>query len=131
MRRIDIALLLLRVSLGAMMLLHGLAKLDGIGGIKNRLASNGIPEMIAYGVYLGEIIAPILMIIGFRTRFASLIFLLNCLVALFLVHSEDIFTITDKGAWGVELLGLYIFGSMALVFTGGGKYSISTKSTWD
>ena len=33
--------------------------------------------------------------------------------------------------WGVELLGLYLFGSAALFFTGGGKYAFSSSSRWD
>ena len=105
-KRVNIGILIVRIGIGVLMLLHGIAKLKGISGIKNMLIKNGIPEFISYGVYVGEIIAPILIIIGFRTRLTSFIFLLNCLFAMFLVHSDDIFTLTNKGAWGVELLGL-------------------------
>ena len=128
---IDIGLLIIRASLGILMLLHGINKLGGIPFIEKKLIEIGLPAFIAYGVYIGEIIAPILIIIGFRTRIAALIFAFNCLVAVLLVHSSDIFSLNKHGAWAIELLGLYFFVSLALFFMGGGKYSISSKSVWD
>lgn len=125
-------LLILRLSLGILMLLHGIAKLShGVNGIKGMLADKGIPEFIAYGVYIGEVIAPILLIIGFRTRIAALAFAVTMLIALLLVHSNDIFSLGRAGGWAAELIGLYIFGAIALFFTGAGKYALSSSNKWD
>ena len=53
-RKTDLGLLIFRVALGAMMLLHGLHKIiHGVSGIKNMVISNGFPELLTYGVYLG------------------------------------------------------------------------------
>jgi putative oxidoreductase len=132
MKNINTGILILRLSVGILMLLHGIAKISkGVGGIINMLESKGLPDFIAYGVYIGEIIAPILIIIGYRTRFAAAIFVLNMLVILFLAHSDDIFKLNQHGAWQVELIGLYLFGALALYFTGGGKYAVSSSNKWD
>jgi len=131
-RNTDLGLLVLRLSVGVTMLLHGVHKIfNGIGGIEGQITDLGLPVIFAYGVYVGEVIAPTLIIAGIGTRVASLVFVINCLVAMLMVHSADIFSLTPQGGWGVELLGLYLFGALALVFTGGGKYAMSKKYIWD
>ena len=58
----DIGKLILRLSIAGLMLFHGFFKLfNGIDGIKFLVTNAGLPEFIAYGVYLGEIIFPILI----------------------------------------------------------------------
>lgn len=131
-RNIDLGLLILRLSVGGLMLLHGMAKLfHGIGGIEQMVVSSGMPAFVAYGVYVGEIIAPLLIILGVATRLSALVFAVNCLVAMFMVHTADILMLTPQGGWAVELLGLYLFGALALVFTGGGNYALSRRYIWD
>lgn len=125
-------LLILRISLGVLMLLHGIAKITGgVEGIENNLIGKGLPGFIAYGVYVGEVIAPLMMIVGFRTRLAALIFAFNMLVAALLAHPNDIFALTERGIYALETLALFLFGGLVLFFTGGGKFAISTKSWWD
>lgn len=125
-------LLILRVSLGVLMLFHGIAKITGgVSGIENNLIEVGLPGFIAYGVFVGEVIAPLMMIIGFRTRLASVFFAFTMVVAAMLAHPDEIFALTGRGIWAIEKIGLFFFGALALVFTGGGKYSISTNSKWD
>ncbi len=131
-KNIDLGLLILRLTVGGLMLFHGVAKLiHGIGGIQGMLTAKGLPSFIAYGVYIGEIIVPLFIIFGFRTRIAALIFAFNMLMAMFLAHSGDIFSLSKHGGWAVELIGLFLFGAVALFFTGGGKYSVSSKNKWD
>lgn len=128
----DVGLLILRLSLGGLMLFHGIAKIiHGVGGIQSILSSKGLPSLFAYGVYVGEVIVPALLILGFRTRIAALIFAFNMLVALLLVHSADVFALSKHGGWAVELIALFLFGAIALYFTGGGKYGFSNTNKWD
>ena len=127
----DLSLLILRIGVGVLMLLHGIAKLKGIGFIEGTLAKNGLPSFLAYGVYFTEIIAPLLIIVGYRTRLASLVLISGALFAMFLVHSADIFQLNQGGGWAVELLGLYITGALALAISGSGKFAISSKNKWD
>lgn len=131
-RRADLGLLILRLSVGGLMLLHGISKLRfGIDPIEGLVASFGLPAFLAYGVYIGEVIAPLLIVLGVATRGAAIVLFFNCIVAALMAHSGDIFSLNAQGGWAVELLGLYAFGALALVFTGGGKYSLSTKYIWD
>lgn len=125
-KNIDFGLLILRVGVAGLMLLHGIKKigvsLDFIEGLVNKI---GLPSFFAYGVYLGEIIAPVMMIIGYKTRFAALLFFLTCLFIIFIAHPSDIFKFNEYGGWQLELPGLFTTGSLALIFTGGGKYALS------
>lgn len=115
-----------------MMLLHGIHKIfNGIGMIEQQITDLGLPVLFAYGVYVGEVIVPLLIILGIATRPAAFILAINCVVAMLMVHSADIPTLNEQGGWAVELLGLYLFGALALVFTGGGKYALSNKYWWD
>jgi len=131
-KNLNTGLLIQRLAIGILMLFHGLAKaFHGLEGIKGLLASKGLPMLLAYGVYVGEIIVPILIIIGFRTRIASAVYAVNMLFALFLVHANDIFALSKTGGWAVELIGLYLFGAITLFFTGAGKYAVSRTNNWD
>lgn len=127
----DLGLLVLRLGVGVLMLLHGIAKLKGIGFIEGMLSNSGLPSFFAYGVYLTEIIAPLLIIIGYRARLASIFLILGMISAMFLVHSADVFQLNNSGGWGVELLGLFITGALTLVISGAGKFSLSSKNKWD
>lgn len=132
LKRISIGLLILRISLGGLMLFHGLFKLvNGVDGIKGMLAGMGVPGWLAYGVHLGETIAPILIILGFRTRLAALFFSLIMLVAFGMVHTADVFTLSPTGGWANELIGLYLLGGIAIAFTGAGQYAVSQGNKWD
>ncbi len=127
----DLGLLILRITIGFLMLLHGIAKLKGVSFIGGMLQESGLPSFLAYGVYITEIVAPILLIIGYRTRLAALAFAFGALFAILLAHSADIFSLSKYGGWEVELLGLYLFGAIALFFTGGGKFALSSNNKWD
>lgn len=131
-RNTDLGLLTIRLSIGFLMLLHGISKLlHGVGFIEQVVIDAGLPAFVTYGVYIGEVLVPILLILGYATRLSALIFAVNCLFAAFLVHSQDLLSLSPQGGWAVELLGLFFFGALALVFTGGGKYAVSHKYLWD
>tara|TARA_R110002020_G_scaffold454448_1_gene669913 strand:- start:34824 stop:35228 length:405 start_codon:yes stop_codon:yes gene_type:complete len=130
--RVNLGLLILRVTLGILMLFHGFSKMmNGLEGIKGMLESYGLLSVIAYGVLIGEVIVPILLVVGFRTRIAALVYAINMLIAVMLVHINDIFTLSTTGGWTLELQGLYFFGALALFFTGAGKFAVSVSNRWD
>lgn len=132
MKNGSISLLIVRLSVGILMLFHGVGKIRyGISGIGDMLTQKGIPEFISYGVYLGEIVAPLMLILGFRTRIAALMLLVNMLVIIFIAHPSDILGVTSHGTWKLELAGFYLAGSLVLLISGGGKYGLSHKKKWD
>jgi putative oxidoreductase len=117
--------LLLRLTFGVLMLFHGVAKVQhGVGWISDMLIAQGLPGFIAYGVFVGEIITPILIIIGLFTRQAAFIYAFNILVATLLVGMGKFFTLTNVGAWGLESEALYFLGGLSIMFLGAGKYTL-------
>ena len=121
----DAGKLLLRVTLGVLMLLHGLAKLQGgVGGIGDMLAAHGLPPVLAYGVYAGEVLAPLMVIAGLWTRPAALLMAVNMLFAIGLAHAGDIFRLGEQGGWALELQGFYLFGAVAVALLGAGRISM-------
>jgi len=127
----DLGFLVLRIAIGALMLFHGIAKLSGVSFIEGMLHEKGLPTFLAYGVYITEIIAPVLILVGYRTRLASAAYVLGLLFTVVLVHSGDLFSLNENGGWQLELIGLYLLGALALFFTGGGKFAVSTINKWD
>ena len=117
--------LLLRFTVGGLMLCHGIAKvMHGIDMISGAVKAHNWPEFIAYGVYVGEVFAPLLIIVGFWTRFAAAIMAINMVVAVTLVHTNDLATLNQGGGWTLELQGFYFFGALCIMFLGAGRYSI-------
>jgi len=124
----DIGKLVLRVALGVLILLHGVAKITkGVDGIGGMLASHGLPAILAYGVYIGEILAPVLLIVGLFTRPAAAIMAINMLVAIWLVHRKDLGAFNGQGGWALELQGMFLFAAIAVAFMGGGRFGLSNK----
>ncbi|MBS7254145.1 DoxX family protein [Flavobacterium branchiicola] len=122
----DLGLLVLRISTGGLMLFHGIAKiLHGISFLVDTMGAFG------YAVYIGEFLAPLAILLGFRTRIASVFLAITCIVAVAVAHSADIFSISEHGGYANELLMLYLFGSIALFFTGAGKFAVSKNNQWD
>ena len=121
----DLGKLVLRVTLGVLILLHGIAKLiGGPGFIMDLVSKAGLPAEVAYGVYIGEVLAPVLLIIGAWTRVAALIVAVNMLFALYLVHTSELFSLAKTGGWALELQGMYLFGAIAVALLGAGRYSL-------
>ncbi|MBA2351454.1 MAG: DoxX family protein, partial [Burkholderiales bacterium] len=68
----DIGKLVLRLTLGGLILLHGISKVkNGVEGIAGMLQAQGLPAALAYGVYVGEVIAALLVLAGFYARIGA------------------------------------------------------------
>lgn len=129
----DLGKLILRVTVAVLLGLHGVAKLKGgIGFISGLLAQNGLPSFLAYGAYIGEVVAPILLILGVLTRPAALIVIFNMLMAIFLARRNDAFALNRGGGWAIELEVFFILAALAIFFFGAGRYSLAKRpGRWD
>jgi putative oxidoreductase len=124
----DIAKLILRLTVSIMMLFHGLEKIiNGISGVKHLTTSAGFPEFFAYGVYVGEIIVPIFILLGAYARAASLVLALNMMFAIFLAYGNSLFSLGKHGAPVFELPFLYLIMSILIFTLGSGKYALNSK----
>ncbi|MGG7073807.1 DoxX family protein [Campylobacter sp. 9BO] len=123
----DLGIFFARLGLGIMLLMHGIAKiLNGIGFIKNLALKQGLPEFITYGVYVGEVIAPVLLILGIYTRVASAIVLATCAAILYLFYlpNGDLFALSSNGGFKPEIVYLYISLGFCILLNGSGKYAL-------
>lgn len=121
----DAGKLVLRLALGVLILLHGLFKLqNGAGFITGMLEKAGLPGALGYLVYVGEILAPLMVIAGIATRAGAAIIFVNMVVAIGLVHVGQLFTMTQQGGWALELQGMYLFGALAVMLLGAGRYGL-------
>lgn len=127
----DVGLLIIRTAIGVLMLFHGIAKLKGLGHIEAMVTNAGLMSFLAYGVYITEIVAPIFILLGWKIRIWALIYFFGMITALYLAHSKDLFALSKTGGLKIELILLYALGSLALVFTGSGKYAISRGGKFD
>ncbi|CAH6635548.1 DoxX family protein [Pseudocitrobacter vendiensis] len=127
----DFGKLLLRLAVGGLMLFHGLHKLfAGIDGISAMLVAKGFPGFIAYGVLVGEVVAPVLIILGVLTRLSALVLAFTMVVAWLMVAMGKTFALDAVGAWAIESIVYYFIGGMAIAFLGAGKYALAKGSAW-
>lgn len=121
----DLGKLLLRLSVGGLMLFHGLHKLfGGVEGIAGMLTAHGIPGFVAYGVLLGEVVAPVLIILGILTRLSALGLAFTMVVAWLLVGVDKTFMLDKVGAWAIESLVYFLVAALAVAFLGAGRYAL-------
>lgn len=127
-----IAKLLLRLSLGGLMLPHGISKLmNGTAGIQKMVASQGLPEFMGYLVLVGELAAPLLLIVGLLTRPAALVIAINMVVAVLLAHTSHFFTLAKSGGWSLELQAFFFLTAVVVAIGGAGKYALTgNRKAW-
>lgn len=121
----DAGKLLLRLAVGGLMLFHGLHKLfGGVSFISGMLVEKGLPGFIAYGVLIGEVVAPVLIVLGIFTRPAALVLAFTMVVAWLMVGTGKTFALDAVGAWAIESLVYFFIGALAVAGLGAGRYSV-------
>src|SRR6056297_32581 len=117
-----IGLAFFRISMSLMMVTHGLPKFQkliaGDFEFGDPIGIGATPSLFL--AVIGEFICPILVIVGYKTRLASIPTAITMLVAAFIAHSDDPFGSKEKA-----LLYLVTFITIALL--GPGKYSIDKR----
>jgi putative oxidoreductase len=130
----DVGKLLLRLAVGGLLLFHGVFKMkNGVGWMAGPLSAFGLPAFLAYGVFVGEVIAPIFAMVGKFTRLAGLSIAFNLFMAIVLVLRGRIFSVNPQGGgWAIELEMFFLLGGVALFFLGSGRLSLSRgQGAWD
>lgn len=118
----DLAVLLLRVTISALMLTHGLPKLLSlVNGQVEFPAMFGLSAALSLALAVfAEVVCSILILFGVGTRLATIPLMFTMLVAVFYIHSAD--PLAKK-----EVAILYLLAYVILFFTGSGKYSIENR----
>ncbi len=118
--------LLLRITIGGLLLFHGISKLHhGVSWMAGPLGAFHLPFFIAYGVYVAEVLAPVLIILGIWTRPAALVVAFDLFMAILLVAHARMFSLSPGGSWGIETEAFYFLTALALFFLGAGKLSVT------
>ena len=122
-RQLSLGLLLLRIAVGTIFVLHGKQKLFGMGfaGVTGAFTHMGVPLPGVMGPFVAllEFFGGIALIVGLLTRLFALGFAIDMLVAILLVQLKNGFS-------HYELEFLLCVSSAALLFMGGGEFSIDS-----
>ena len=129
----DVAKLLIRLVCGCLLFLHGSnTLLTGSLHINDILRSNGLPEFLAYGNYVAEVVAPVFLVLGYKARIAALIIAFNMFMSIVIAHRDIVFARNDYGGWMIELNVFYLVTALVVFFLGSGKYSLAKgQGRWD
>jgi putative oxidoreductase len=129
----DAGKLVLRLTLGVLLLFHGYAKLTGnFGFVEGVVAKAGLPHFVAYLVFLGEVVGPVLVILGLWTRIGGLFVTISMLFAIVLVHRHQLLDLGQGGGWGQELAAFYLLVGLSVALLGAGRYSVGgSRGRWN
>jgi putative oxidoreductase len=115
--------LLLRYTVSILMLFHGVAKLtSGVAPIEGMLEQVGLPAWFSFGVFVGEIVAPLLVMAGIWVRWAALLMAINMLFAIGLAHLGDLFVLTPNGAYRLEAQMFFLLCSLSIAWLADGRF---------
>jgi putative oxidoreductase len=121
----DLGKLLLRLTTGGLLLCYGVYKLqNGIGVVKQMVTSHGLPELVTNGVYLGEVVAPFLVIVGLFTRLSASVMAINMLAAIYLAGTANLLKTGAYGAYALEIEAFFLLNAIAIALLGPGKFAL-------
>ncbi|WP_242205473.1 DoxX family protein [Aestuariivivens insulae] len=114
----DLALLILRVGFGGFMLTHGIPKISMLSNPSDFGDPIGVGATISLILALiGEVVAPMLLIIGFKTKWAAIPAAITMFVAAFIVHAKDDLATKEHAI-------LFFIAFVVMFLAGAGKYSV-------
>jgi len=122
----DLGKLILRLGVGGLMIFHGIHKvIHGHDMIISQLEAKGMPTWLWLGVPVGEIIAPILLLVGAFTRLSGILIAFTMVMSMVLVKGSGSFALSEAtGGIGAELNLLYLAGALAIAMIGPGSYRL-------
>jgi len=120
-RNLDLALLLIRLSLGATFIFHGWMKVSDIDSTITMFSTMGIGTMLTYIAAYTEFLGGIAILVGIITRFASIGLSILMIVAISIIHFKNGFNMMNQG---YEYQLLILVTTIAIGLMGPGKYSL-------
>lgn len=118
--RLRISLTAIRVMLAAVMFIHGAARISNgtVGGFGEYLSVQGFPLgfYLAWGITLFELIGGVLFAAGFYAWIIGLVFVVQLLVGVYLIHWNEGWFVVGSGRNGMELSFVLIVSFLAIVY---------------
>jgi putative oxidoreductase len=122
----DFGRLLLRLGVGGLMLFHGVhTLLNGLDPVKTMLEAHKLPDVLAYVVYFGEIVGPLLVIVGLFARVGAFLIAVELAALVALGGVAQMIAVTPDGGYALEVEALYLAGALAILLLGPGKLAIA------
>lgn len=124
----DVGKLIVRLTVSILILFHGIPKLLNFSGtvewLSGALTDLGLPEFVAYGVFFGEVVGPLMILLGFYTRWGGVLVVINMLFAIGMFHLGDLIALNKMGALVLQLDYFFLFVGLAVCFLGSGRYAL-------
>lgn len=116
---ISFSLLLLRLAFGGLMIPHGFQKLTSFAAKSSSFPDpfHISPSLSMAAVIFAEFFCAVFIVVGLMTRLSTIPLIIGMSVALFHAHQGKVF---GEG----ETATLFLFGYLALLFAGPGKFSM-------
>src|SRR5215471_20405553 len=127
-RREETAKLIIRVTVGVLILLHTWAVVNGELAIRDTLASWGLPIGLAWTAVIFEGIAPIMVILGVYARLGAWMMTFWMVMAFLLAHIDTghIFELAQNGVgWRVEGPFFFLACSFCVALLGAGRFGLN------
>ena len=124
-KNVDIVLLVLRITIAALMLTHGLPKMEALLSDEpiQFVSVFGLSPAVSLGLTVfAEVFCSILILVGFGTRLAAIPLIITMAVAAFIIHAADPF---GKQEMAILYLAVYV----VLLIAGSGRYSLDRLLT--
>jgi putative oxidoreductase len=118
---LGVALLLLRLIVGAAFIAHGLPKVANVAGFAQRM---DLPNWLAGVAAWTEVIGGGLLVLGLLTPLAALFIGVEMVVAMLMVHIPAGHPFVSASGQSFELAALYFVVMIAFLLTGPGAYSL-------
>jgi len=132
--RDDIAKALVRITVGALILLHTWAVINGEQAIRDTLMRWGLPVGLAWTAVIFEGIAPIMVILGVYSRIGAWMMTFWMAMAFLLAHIDTghIFQLAESGVgWRVEGPFFFLALSLAVALQGAGRFGLNIGGKWN
>jgi putative oxidoreductase len=117
---VSIALLVARFGIAALMLTHGIPKMNMLlsGAPVQFPPVLGLSAQLSLGLAVfAEVVCSILILVGFATRLATIPLIITMVVAVAVIHGADPVKVKEPALQ-------YLMGYLVLLFAGSGKYSV-------
>jgi len=124
----DVGILIVRIALGGIIFFHGFNKIaHGVANQYQILASNGIPGVFIYFVYISEVLAPVLIVLGLLVRLSSATIIVTMIVIFYALPFP--IGLDEHGAMNIESQLYFLLLAVALFFTGPGRYVLKKNNS--
>jgi putative oxidoreductase len=123
-KEVNLVISIFRVLIGVLLIIYGIDKVMHSIFIRDVLKDAGLPTFSAYICIAVGFIAPIFIIIGYKTRLAAIAILCNCLYLMSVIRINDLLELYEQGRWAMTILVVFLICTTLLIISGGGKYAI-------